>query len=114
MDNEDSLGYLSIEVPDRNDSLTRIVLDGKVYFLRFTWNMRGDFWTFGLYDALEQPIVLALKVVPNCVLNLYVTHLDLPNGAFIALTTEDRIGRKDFQEGKAEFIYMTANQEIPG
>lgn len=40
--------YTIIEVPDLNDSMSRVVLNGKAYLIRFTWNDRGGFWKFGL------------------------------------------------------------------
>ena len=43
--------YTIIEVPDLNDSMSRVVLNGKAYLIRFTWNDRGGFWKFGLYDT---------------------------------------------------------------
>ena len=49
--------YTIIEVPDLNDSMSRVVLNGKAYLIRFTWNDRGGFWKFGLYDTQSQPIV---------------------------------------------------------
>lgn len=48
--------YTIIEVPDLNDSMSRVVLNGKAYLIRFTWNDRGGFWKFGLYDTQSQPI----------------------------------------------------------
>ena len=35
--------YTIIEVPDMNDSVSRIVLDGTVYLIRFTYNDTKDF-----------------------------------------------------------------------
>ena len=44
--------YTIIEVPDLNDSMSRVVLNGKAYLIRFTWNDRGGFWKFGLYLSI--------------------------------------------------------------
>ena len=52
--------YTIIEVPDLNDSMSRVVLNGKAYLIRFTWNDRGGFWKFGLYDTQSQPIVIGI------------------------------------------------------
>ena len=46
------MNYTIIDVPDMNDSISRIVLSGKQYQLRFTWNDTGGYWTFGLLDSL--------------------------------------------------------------
>ena len=39
---------LYIEVPDMNDSVSTLSVDGKEYGLRFTYNERYDYWSFGL------------------------------------------------------------------
>ena len=57
--------YTIIEVPDLNDSMSRVVLNGKAYLIRFTWNDHGGFWKFGLYDTQSQPIVIGIKIVPR-------------------------------------------------
>lgn len=57
--------YTIIEVPDLNDSMSRVVLNGKAYLIRFTWNDRGGFWKFGLYDTQSKPIVIGIKIVPR-------------------------------------------------
>ena len=36
--------YYEISVPDRNDSVMRVNLDGTYYYLRVTWNAYGEFW----------------------------------------------------------------------
>ena len=43
---------LYIEVPDMNDSVSTLSIDGKEYGLRFTYNERYDYWSFGLYDEI--------------------------------------------------------------
>ena len=42
---------LYIEVPDKNDSISRITLSGKEYYIRFTYNPSYDYWSFGLYKT---------------------------------------------------------------
>lgn len=102
------MDYTIIEVPDMNDSISRIVLNGTPYNIRFTFNMEGDYWKFGIYDSQENPIVIGIKIVPNFVLNLFLCRDDMPFGVFAALTKLERIGRKDFAEGKAQFIFCPA------
>ena len=99
------MDYTIIEVPDMNDSVSRIVLDGKPYHIRFTYNMAGDFWTFGLYDTLDNPLMIGVKVVPNFPLNLFLLNEDIPYGVFAATTKNDRITRRDFVEKNAQFIF---------
>lgn len=43
--------YYEISVPDRNDSVMRVNLDGTYYYLRVTWNAYGEFWMLSIYDA---------------------------------------------------------------
>ena len=97
--------YIIIEVPDLNDSVSRIVLNGKEYRIRFTYNSSGDYWKFSLYNTEGVPIVYGLKIVPNFPLNLFSGATDLPSGFFGTLTSLSRIGRNDFKNEKAKFIF---------
>lgn len=102
------MDYIIIEVPDLNDSISRIVLLGKQYQLRFTWNDTGEFWSFGLMDSLGTPLLIGIKIVPQFPLNLFYGTENLPLGVFAALTEKDRIGRQDFVNGKAQFVFIPA------
>ena len=102
------MDYIIIEVPDMNDSISRIVLDGKHYQIRFTWNDTGGFWTFGLMDSLGNPLLIGVKVVPQFPLNLFYGTHNLPVGVFAALTELESIGRSDFVDGKAKFVFAPA------
>lgn len=97
--------YIVIEVPDLNDSLSRIVLSGKAYQIRFTYNDTFDYWKFSLYTSHGEPIVLGIKIVPKTPLNLFQCTAQLPDGVFGVLTNLDRIGRNDFREGAARFVF---------
>lgn len=102
------MDYIIIEVPDLNDSISRIVLLGKQYQLRFTWNDTGGFWSFSLMDSLGAPLLIGTKIVPQFPLNLFYGTENLPLGVFAALTEKDRIGRQDFVNGKAQFVFIPA------
>ena len=102
------MNYTIIDVPDMNDSISRIVLSGKQYQLRFTWNDTGGYWTFGLLDSLVAPLLIGVKVVPQFPLNLFSGSEELPLGIFAALTEQDHVGRQDFVSGKAQFVYIPA------
>ena len=52
------MDYTIIEVPDMNDSVSRVVLSGTAYLIRFTYNDSKDYWKFSLYDSQNVPIVL--------------------------------------------------------
>ena len=94
------MDYIIIEVPDMNYSVSRIVLNGKQYLIRFTYNDIGGYWSFGLSDALGEPIVMGVKVVPRFPLNVfYYGVAELPMGVFGVMTELDKVGRADL--GKA-------------
>lgn len=98
--------YTIIDVPDMNDSVSRIVLDGKQYQIRFTWTETGAFWTFGLLDSLGNPLLIGVKIVPNFPLNLFYPNDKLPNGFFAVLTEKSRIARSDFADEAARFVFV--------
>ena len=102
------MNYTIIDVPDMNDSISRVVLSGKQYQLRLTWNDTGGYWTFGLLDILGTPLLFGVKVVPQFPLNLFSCSDELPLGIFAALTEQDHVGRQDFVNGKAQFVYIPA------
>lgn len=108
----DGLKVIIIEVPDKNDSIASIVLDGQRYYIRFTWNDTGGFWKFGVYSNLREPILIGRKIMPNFPVNLYAQHADIPFGAFGAITKLDRIGRMDFVEGRAQFGFVPAQKPL--
>ena len=95
----------TIEVPDLNDSMSRVVLNGKAYQIRFTYNDTCDYWTFGLYNTQDAPIIIGIKIVPRFPLNLFYGVTKLPDGIFGVMTKLDHIGRNDFKDGKAQFIF---------
>lgn len=101
--------YIVIEVPDMNDSVSRVVLSGKQYLIRFTWNDTGGYWCFGVFDALSAPILVGVKIVPRFPLNLFYGIAELPQGVFGVFTELDRIGRGDFLNGKASFAFIPAS-----
>ena len=98
--------YITIEVPDMNDSVSRIVLNGQQYNIRFTYNDTCDYWKFSLYDSQMEPIVLGIKIVPQFPLNVFYGVSKIPSGIFGTMTKLERIGRNDFLDGKAEFIFV--------
>lgn len=97
--------YTIIEVPDMNDSVSRIVLGGTAYHIRFTWIGSAGYWTFGLYDTQNKPLVIGIKIVPRFPMNVFYSLTKMPSGIFGVMTKLDRIGRKDFVDGNAQFIF---------
>lgn len=97
--------YTIIEVPDLNDSVSRIVLSGTPYFIRFSYNDTCDYWKFSLYNAQSEPIVVGIKIVPSFPLNVFYGVTKLPDGVFGVISKLQRIGRNDFKDGNAKFIF---------
>ena len=94
------MDYIIIEVPDMNDSMSRVVLNGTAYLIRFTWNDTGAYWKFGLYDSQNQPIVIGIKLVANFPLNVFYGVTQLPDGVFGVMTRQERIGRQISPTGR--------------
>lgn len=105
------MDYIIIEVPDMNDSMSRLMLDDEYLQIRFTYNDTKDYWTFGIYDDQDEPIAIGIKIVPNMVLNLFFGANELPAGAFGVITNLDRIGHDDFLNGNAQFIFAPLESE---
>lgn len=101
--------YTIIEVPDLNDSISRVVLNGSAYLIRFTYNDTKDYWKFSLYNSQSEPIAVGIKIVPRFPLNVFCGVTKFPNGVFGVMTKLDRIGRNDFANGKAQFVFCPVN-----
>jgi hypothetical protein len=97
---------LFIKVPDMNDSVSTLSIDGTVYGLRFTYNEKYDYWSFGLYDENGQPIVAMTRLVPNFPIFHFYTSGRIPDGIFGCLSKTDAVGRQAFNDGTAEFVYI--------
>jgi len=102
---------LYIQVPDKNDSMSTLSIDGVVYVLRFTYNEKYDYWNFGLYDEKEKPIIAMTRIVPNFPIFHYYTDTTLPDGVFGCVSDLDMVGREAFNNQTAEFIYIP-NKEL--
>lgn len=100
-----------IKVPDRNDSISSLSIDGKEYRLRFTYNEKYDYWSFGLYHSEGESIIAMTKIVPNFPILHYYTYTDLPDGIFGCLSDTDHVGRQAFNDKTAEFVYIS-NAEL--
>lgn len=103
------MDYTIIDVPDLNDSVSRVLLGGVVYQIRFTWSDTERRWYFGLASSQGVPIVRMIKIVPGFPLNIFIGHDDMPNGIFGCMSTLDVVGREDFKNGRAQFIFAPAS-----
>lgn len=102
---------LFIEVPDMNDSISALSIDEKEYGLRFTYNEKYDYWSFGLYDEDDIPIIAMTRIVPNFPILHFYTETDIPDGIFGCISDLDTVGRNAFVDGTAEFVYIP-NSEL--
>ena len=102
---------LYIDVPDMNDSISTLSIDGIEYGLRFTYNEKYDYWSFGLYDEDDEPIIAMTRIVPNFPIFHFYTGSDLPDGIFGCVSDTDTVGRNAFIDKTAEFVYIP-NEEL--
>ena len=100
------MDILLIDVPNLNDSFSRVALGGVQYQIRFSWNDTAKRWSFGLYTIQKDPIAIGLRLVPRFPLNLQMTDELFPNGVFGVYTDLESIGRDDFINGKAAFAFI--------
>lgn len=104
---------LYIKVPDMNDSMSSISIDGVLYYLRFTYNETADLWSVGIYNKNRSPVVAMTRIVPNFPLFFYYRGEELPDGIWACLSNKEHIGRQTFNDGDAEFCYVP-NVEVAG
>lgn len=102
---------LFIDVPDMNDSISSLTIDEIEYGLRFTYNEKYDYWSFGLYDEDDDPIIAMTRIVPNFPIFHFYTDSDIPDGVFGCLSDIDTVGRYAFVNKTAEFVYIP-NEEL--
>ena len=102
---------IEISVPDLNDSFSRVVLDGEVYLIRFSWNDTVQRWSFGIYTPQKEPLAVGIRMVPRFPLNLQIVDKAFPDGVLGVFSDLQHIGRQDFLNGKAAFAFIPANQE---
>ena len=95
-----------IQVPDKNDSVSRVTLAGQEYMIRFTWNETCKSWNFGLYDMNMMTLVNSIKIVPYSPMNYFYRTRGLPAGTFGCTSAKKAVGRRDFLTGDAEFIFI--------
>ena len=97
---------IQIDVPELHDSFSKIIIGNVEYAIRFTYCDTFDYWSFGLYTPQREPIVQGLKIVPNHPINLYTDRTDMPVVWFYCDCNNDHVGRYDFRDGIARFLYV--------
>lgn len=99
-----------LDVPDKNDSVSRFTLAGKDYNVRFTYNPSEDSWYFSVLSMTMETIIGMIKIVPMIDLLWQHVSKDLPDGVFGCWTRLDRVGKNDFVEGKALFGFISKDE----
>lgn len=69
-----------IQIPDMNDSFSRVVLCRKEYLVRFLYNGEYDYWSFGVYDTGKNILLQHRKIVPLSPLTHFDTSVRIPQG----------------------------------
>lgn len=94
-----------IVVPEGHDTMSKVTLDGTVYVLRFTYNGTQDYWSIGIYDESENPIIPMTKIVPLYKLFNYA-YTDLPKGILFCDCPNEVIRENDFKNRVAHIVYI--------
>ena len=103
---------IKITVPDKNDSVSKISLSGRVYYLRFTYNPTFKYWSIGVYDEALSPLVALTKLVPMYPqMEVYKTYTDMPDGVIGCFSRVSKLDRNSFNNGDAVITYAP-NSEL--
>lgn len=104
---------LQISIADHNDFIEPATLDGTLYKLHFAWSPHGG-WGLDIRDGQNSDIIRGIAVVPNFpLLDGYRRHGGIPPGELLAIVNDtaiQQIGRRDFVEGRASFIYVPESE----
>ena len=98
------MDYIVIDLPQMNDSFSRVSLSGTAYYIRMTYNDTGGYWMFGLYDARRQPIIEGVRVVNDFPLNAFCSDQRIPSGVFGVIGSEP--GHDSFITGASKLVFM--------
>lgn len=103
---------IQIPVPDENDSISEIDIDGETYFFHFAWNETASFWTLSIENANKESLASGIRIVPDYPLLSQIQRPYLPQGEILAITPDRRnsIGRSDLPSGRVAIIYATADE----
>ena len=107
---------IQIPIPDTNDSVTEVQLDGMAFFLRLSWNSEAQLWVLSIENAYNELIVAGIAVVPNARLLAGYRHLAVPAGELVALAPDrrDSISRAALPSGEVALIYIDADEAPDG
>lgn len=79
---------LPIDSEDKN-YFVGCELSGVLYRFRVLWNERGQFWTIGIFDSSDNPIVQGVKIVSDYPLFARFSNPLLPPGQIYCINTSD-------------------------
>ncbi len=99
----------TIQLPNLNDFVVAVTLDGTPFRLHLAWNDRAGLWTLEIRDAANVPIVAGVRCVPNWPLLRQYRRPQLPPGELVCVSQSDKtvaIGRQDFVTGKIKLVYV--------
>lgn len=98
---------IKITVPDAHDSMSKVVLDEVVYWMRCTYNSFGDYWSIGLYDEDQNALIPMTKAVPMYDLfRSYKSYVGIPQGYLFCVSKVEKIGETAFKDGNAILVYI--------
>lgn len=102
---------IKINVPDAHDSMSKVTLDGTVYWLRFTYNSTYDYWSVGIYDEDQNVLIPMTRVVPMYDLfRSYKSYDGMPQGFLLCATSVENIGENAFKNDDAIIVYIGADE----
>lgn len=103
---------ITIPTIDQNDFVVEADLEGVTYFLHLAWNSEAGYWVMAIENASNEAILNGVVLSPNTPLLKSFHYLTVPPGEFVAYVDDamvERIGRDDFLNGKAQLVYLTAD-----
>lgn len=101
---------LVIPTKDSPNYSINITLDNVSYIMRFLYNTEIGFWTLGLNDVDDNPLLTNIKLVVNYPLTRIYKYLPIPPGEFYCLSSKKgvkTIGRDSFVNKEVSLIYLT-------
>lgn len=107
---------IKIKLPDLNDFIIQTTIDLVVYKFHFSWNDRGQYWTFEIMDQQKNLLLGRTKCIPNYNVLPQFKNEFIPEGSIIFLHYDKKattIGRNDFTNGLAEFLYLSKSEVEP-
>lgn len=101
-------------VPEHNDSLVEVELENATFFLHFSWNSTGEFWTMAIENAYNNELVSGIVLLTNRLLLKPFSSPELPAGDFVVVCDDEQqaVTKSDFSSKKACLIYLEAESDL--